>query len=101
LTQNEIDNPLKWGASRWLWPMESNGVPAEALLGLTMDSTALLAARQAEQILGDRYKRGNFVLSQPIALDDYKQVGLLESETNAYMETAHWQAVRQWVAQNW
>jgi len=66
-----------------------------------MDSTALLATRQAEQILGGGYTRGNFVLSQPIALDDYKQVGLLESETNAYMKTAQWQAVCQWVERNW
>ncbi|GAB2885749.1 patatin-like phospholipase family protein [Paraburkholderia jirisanensis] len=101
LSQTEIGDPLEWGASKWLWPAQSHGVPAEALLGLTMDSTALLAARQAEQILGDRYKRGNFVLSEPVALDDYKQVGLLESETNAYMKTAQWQAVRQWVGQNW
>jgi predicted acylesterase/phospholipase RssA len=101
LTQDEIGDPLKWGATKWLWPLKSGGVPAEALLSLTMDTTAALAARQAEQILGGNYQRGNYVLSQPVALDDYEQVALLESETDAYMQTAEWQAVCQWVEANW
>jgi hypothetical protein len=96
-----VGNPLDWGVSTWLWPAESGNVPAAALLGLTMDTTAMVAAQQAGQILNANYQRGNFVLSQFIGLDDWHKAPELEKETQAYMRTAEWQRVCQWVEQFW
>ncbi|WP_175956091.1 patatin-like phospholipase family protein [Burkholderia sp. BCC0405] len=98
---NAVGNPLNWGISTWLWPLEYRGVPAAALLGMTMDTTATIAARQAEQILNTHYRRGNFVLGQSIGLDDWQKVPELEQETLAYMKSAEWQQVCQWVEQYW
>ncbi|MEB2607699.1 patatin-like phospholipase family protein [Burkholderia cenocepacia] len=101
IAPDAVGNPLTWGVSKWLWPLESGRVPAAALLGLTMDTTAAIAAQQAGQILNAHYQRGNFVLGQSIALDDWHKVPELEKETQAYMRTAEWQRVCQWVEQFW
>ncbi|TKC86005.1 patatin [Trinickia terrae] len=96
-----IGDPLGWGVSKWLWPWASGSVPARALFSLTLDTTSMLAAQQSEQILGGDYRRGNFVLGQPIGLDDWKKVAEMENETNVYMKSQEWQGVCQWVEQNW
>ena len=99
---NAVSDPLDWGVTHWLWPFSDGVVPATALLNLTMDATAELAAVQAGQLLGGNYMRGNVPLTQPFALDDYQNVGKLVSATHAYIENSDdWQKVRSWVAQNW
>jgi hypothetical protein len=97
-----IARPLDWGARYWLWPSQSGHVPAMPLLNLTLDTTARLAATQAQQILGDNYCRGNVPLRDPIGLDDWKHTALLVDDTTHYIEYApEWQVVRAWVAANW
>jgi len=77
-------------------------VPATALLNLTMDATAELAAIQAGQMLGGNYMRGNVPLAQPFGLDDYKNVGELVSATQNYIKNSpEWAKVRNWVEANW
>lgn len=102
IPSHAVSNPLDWGVTHWLWPFSDGKVPATALLNLTMDATAELAAIQAQQMLGANYMRGNVPLSQPFALDDYKNVGELISATQAYIKhSPEWQAVRTWVHENW
>ncbi|MDQ0045026.1 patatin-like phospholipase family protein [Variovorax boronicumulans] len=96
-----VSDPLNWGVTHWLWPFSNGTVPATALLNLTMDATAELAATQAGQMLGGNYMRGNVPLAQPFGLDDYKNVGELVTATQNYIETSEWAAVRSWVQQNW
>jgi hypothetical protein len=96
-----VGEPLDWGVTKWLWPLASGKVPAVALLGLTLDTTATLAAHQAEQVLGDHYTRGNFVLDRPVELDDWRAVAILEKETRDYMKTPDWQNVCRWVELHW
>lgn len=97
-----VPSPLDWGITHWLWPFSDGVVPATALLNLTMDATAELAAIQAAQMLGSNYMRGNVPLAQPFGLDDYKNVGQLVSATQNYIETSsEWAAVRSWVQQTW
>jgi hypothetical protein len=99
---SSVSNPLDWGVTHWLWPFRDGVVPATALLNLTMDATAELAATQAGQLLGNNYMRGNVPLAQPFGLDDYKNVGELVSATQKYIESSpEWAAVRSWVQQNW
>jgi uncharacterized protein len=102
LTASAIGKPLSWGATKWLLGAAVNHeIPAAALLKLTLATTAELAAQQAKQILSDRYTRGNFALSQSMPMDDWKKVPEMEKETYAYMKTAEWQGVCQWVEQHW
>ncbi|OXI78810.1 patatin [Burkholderia sp. AU33423] len=101
IPRDAVGNPLAWGVSKWLWPFESGGVPAAALLGLTMDTTATIAAQQCGQILNSHYQRGNFELSQFVGLDEWQKAPELEKEAQAYMRTAEWQRVCQWVEQFW
>ncbi|WP_418116344.1 patatin-like phospholipase family protein [Variovorax sp. NFACC27] len=97
-----VPNPLDWGVTHWLWPFSNGVVPATALLNLTMDATAELAATQAAQLLGDNYMRANLPLAQPFGLDDYKNVGELVNATQDYIENSlEWAAVRSWVGTNW
>ncbi|HKT96033.1 MAG TPA: patatin-like phospholipase family protein [Paraburkholderia sp.] len=99
-----IGDPLSWGVTSWLYPWSSgpNGViPAMALLNLTLDATAELAAIQAKQMLGGACERGNVRLSRPYPLDDWQHVGELVKATSNYMNTPEWQNVRNWVKQNW
>lgn len=96
-----IPKPLNWGVNHWLWPAKSGKVPAAALLNMTLDFTASTATRIAEQLLGNHFCRGNFVLTTPVALDDWKQAGELVTQTKAYMKTQAWQDVRTWVKNNW
>ena len=78
------------------------GAVNAALLNLTMDATAELAAVQAGQMLGGNYMRANVPLDQPFALDDYANVGELVRATQHYIEhSADWQTVRAWVGNNW
>ncbi len=97
-----IPKPLDWGVTHWLWPFSDGVVPATALLNLTMDATAELAALQARQLLGGNYMRANVPLQQPFGLDDYKNVQTLVNATQAYIEkSTEWAQVRTWVQQNW
>ncbi|WP_454908741.1 patatin-like phospholipase family protein [Variovorax gossypii] len=97
-----VSNPLDWGVTHWLWPFSNGVVPATALLNLTMDATAELAATQAGQMLGGNYMRGNVPLARPFGLDDYEHVGELVSATQNYIKTSpEWAAVRGWVQKNW
>ena len=102
IPNSDVGNPLNWGVTSWLWPSGNGLVPAMALLNLTMDATAELAAAQAAQLLGGNYMRGNVPLSQPFALDDYQNVGELVKATQHYIEHSEdWQQVRVWVGENW
>ncbi|GLQ47835.1 patatin [Dyella lipolytica] len=99
-----IGDPLNWGVTSWLYPWSSgaNGVvPAMALLNLTMDATAELAAVQTGQVLGGAYQRGNVPLNKPYPLDNWQDVDVLVQATSKYMNTPTWQSVRNWVKQNW
>lgn len=99
-----VSDPLKWGVTHWLYPWSSGPggvVPAMALLNLTMDATAELAAIQAGEVLGANYQRGNVPLPKPFALDDWKNVDELVKATKAYMATPTWQGICSWVKRNW
>ncbi|WP_349778655.1 patatin-like phospholipase family protein [Xanthomonas sp. WHRI 6108] len=96
-----IGNPLGWGATSWLHPWASGPVPAMPLLNLTMDATAELASIQAEQVLAGNFRRANVELQHPYALDDWKHVADLASQTQAYLQTDAWKQTRDWVASRW
>ncbi len=96
-----IPDPLSWGTSTWMWPWASGGVPAMSLMNLMFDATEQAATAQSQQILGANIARGNVPLPQPFALDDWEDVQTLVGYANSYMQSAEWQLIRNWVANNW
>lgn len=96
-----IGDPLKWGVTRWLWPFESNTVPATALLNLTMDTTAAYEATVSSKLLGKSAMRANIQLNETIPLDAWKDVGKLETIAKTYMASNDWTNVLNWVSNNW
>ena len=55
-----VGKPLNWGVSTWLWPWKSRkGVPATALLNLTMGLSAENAGGVTERLLGTNMVRIN------------------------------------------
>lgn len=97
-----VSDPLKWGVTHWLWPLADDGVPAMALLNLTLDLTAAEATAQAARILGSQFRRGNFVLPEPFGLDDWQHVAKLEQWTEHYLATsADWARICDWVEAEW
>lgn len=96
-----MHDPLDWGVTHWMWPFASGKVPAMPLLDLMMTCTSQVATQEARHLLADRFCRGNVLLPQPYALDDWEHVAELEKLTRAYMQTAEWAAVRAWVKRNW
>lgn len=101
IAPDSVSNPLNWGVTHWMWPWQSNQVPAMALLSLMMDCTAKVATSEAQQLLADNFHRGNVDLPEPFPLDDWKQVAKLEQYTKAYMSSKDWQCVQEWVVKNW
>lgn len=98
-------NPLRWGVTTWMWPTQwrygGATVPATPLLNLTFDCTSQVASIQAKQILKGNYRRGNFPLKEPIALDDWKKVNELIKDTTEYLQSNEWREICQWVECNW
>lgn len=94
--------PLNWGATTWLWPAAWGGhVPAAALLALMMDATSESSTTVAEHLLGENFCRANVELDKPYAMDDYKDIGILEDRTADYVKGEAWRKVRDWVEENW
>lgn len=101
IANSSIGDPLKWGVTRWLWPFASNGVPATALLNLTMDATAAYEATISSKLLGAAAVRANVRLNETIPLDAWKDVGKLETIAKTYMASSEWTNVLNWVSNNW
>ena len=95
-----IPKPLKWGVNYWLWPRESRGVPAVALLNLALDLSAANLTTIAQGLLGDNLVRINPALTQNIPLDGYSpaQYKLMDAAITAAKASAEWQRAKAIVA---
>lgn len=87
-----IGDPLDWGLTHWMWPFESNGVPATALLNLALDASAENLGSVASNIMGDNLVRIQPVLSQPVPLDAYakKDYDIMDKAVEAAMASDNW-----------
>jgi patatin-like phospholipase/acyl hydrolase len=101
IAPTSITNPQDWGATHWMWPYQSENVPAMALMNLMMDCTAKVATSQASQLLAEHFCRGNLTLPMPVPMDDWQHVCELNQYTKIYMETNDWKKVRNWVETSW
>jgi len=92
--------PPDWyGILAWLSPITQQPTPQLPLIAALMDSVSDLNSFQCSQLLGNNFRRGNVQLTQTINLDDYQKVGELKKMTEAYMASAEWTEIKQWVGQ--
>lgn len=90
--------PPEWyGVLAWLSPITLPPTPPLPLLPLFMDAVSDIDTFQCRQILGNNFRRGNVQLTEPINLDDYQKVGAIKKMTDAYMATAEWKEIKQWI----
>lgn len=90
--------PPEWyGVLAWMSPITLPPTPQFPLLEVLMQGVSDIDTFQCRQILGDNFRRGNVQLKEPIDLGDYQKVGELKKWTEAYMATAEWQEIKQWI----
>lgn len=90
-------NPDWYGVLAWMYPFTNAPTPEFPLLPVLMDGVSEVATFQCRQILGNNFRRGNVQLKETINLDDYEKVGILKKWTEAYMATAEWKEIKQWI----
>lgn len=97
---DNFGDPFNWGVYRWLNPYSAPPQPALPVLAAFWDGQSEVDAFQADLILGsDRYRRANVMLPEFIAIDDFQAVPQLEEWAQDYIASEEWQAIKQWVKQ--
>ena len=91
-------NPDWYGVLAWMYPFTKPPTPQFPLLPVLMDGVSEIATFQCRQILGNNFRRGNVHLKETINLDDYQKVGEIKKWTEAYMATAEWKEIKQWIS---
>jgi hypothetical protein len=89
--------PDFYGILAWLSPITLPPTPEFPLVAALMDSVSDVNSFQCSQLLGDNFRRGNVQLTQTINLDDYQKVAELKKMTDAYIASAEWKEIKQWV----
>jgi hypothetical protein len=90
-------SPQWYGVLAWMSPLTSPPTPQFPLLPVLMDGVADADTFQCRHILGNNFRRGNVKLTKPINLDEYEKVGELKKMTEAYMASAEWKEIKEWV----
>ena len=96
---NNLLLPEWYGVLAWMSPLTLPPTPQFPLLPVLMDGVSDIDTFQCGQLLGNNFRRGNVQLTQPIDLDDYQKVGELKKMTEAYMDSAQWKEIKQWIGQ--
>jgi len=98
---NTFGDPFNWGIYRWMNPYPPAPEAPFPLLAAVWDGQSEVDSFQSRMILGeDRYRRANPVLPESVRLDDWQAVPKLEEWTQEYIVGEEWQAVKQWVKEN-
>jgi patatin-like phospholipase/acyl hydrolase len=89
---SSIGDPLDWGLTYWMWPFASNGVPATALLNLSLDASAENLGSIAGNIMGGNLVRIQPVLKKPVPLDGYtkKDYAIMDDAVKSAMASEAW-----------
>jgi len=89
--------PNFYGILAWLSPFTLPPTPEFPLVAALMDSVSDVNSFQCSQLLGNNFRRGNVQLTQTINIDDYQKVAELKKMTDAYIASAEWKEIKQWV----
>lgn len=92
IAAGDVGQPLNWGVTTWMWPFASGGVPATALLNLTLDLTSQNLEKITQNLLKKQITRINPVLTAPVALDEYtpKDYAIMDEAIKAAMASDDW-----------
>jgi patatin-like phospholipase/acyl hydrolase len=98
--------PMNYGIKNWMWPEASGSTPAMPLMTAMFDGVSDVDSYQCQQLLGNRFQRGNVQLPTPYALDDYQDIATLQGYVNAYLGNdgnapdQNWTDVVKWIKSN-
>ncbi len=92
IAASDVSNPLDWGVTKWMWPFESDGVPATALLNLTLDAASQNLGKITGNLLSQSLVRINPILTSPVALDEYttKDYKIMDEAISSAMKSNDW-----------
>ena len=94
-----VPPPTDYGPLMWMLPIALNATPALPLISILMDGVSSVDSFTCQQILGANYLRLQVPLPAAIPLDDYQDVGQLESAATAYMTGPAWTQAESWIKQ--
>jgi predicted acylesterase/phospholipase RssA len=95
-----------YGPLLWLFPVSIFNAPPVPLISILMGGVSSIDSLEAGQFLGNNssglpnFMRVNVPLPSSIALDDWQDVGQIESAFQTYTAGPEWQQVETWVQQN-
>ena len=80
----------------------SSQTGSPALINLLMDVEAQIPEQVATNLLGDRYRKLNFALPKPVALDDYKEIDKLLKYTREFIgsDLVRWHETILWTKEH-
>ena len=92
VAEGDVGQPLDWGVTTWMWPWASGGVPATALLNLTLDLASQNLGKITQNLLKKQITRINPVLTKPVALDEYtaKDYAIMDEAIKSAMASNDW-----------
>ena len=98
--------PMNYGIKNWMLPEASGSTPAVPLMAAMFDGVLDIDSYQCQQVLGNRFQRGDVQLPATYALDDYKDIETLTGYVNAYLgkdgntPSENWTDVTNWISSN-
>jgi Patatin-like phospholipase len=98
--EDGIKGPTDWGILDWLF---NDDTPTDTpLISVMCDLNDQIPFVILSRILGESYKRFNFPLQHPCALDDYEAIPALIEETDEIITAMHekWSGTCDWITSN-
>ena len=97
-----LKDPEDYGVAAWLSPSARGQTPALPIVSAFFDATSLADILVCRQLLkeGDRYRRIQVNLTQPVGLDDWKKTDQLEKIASDFFSTVAWTEHVKWVKES-
>lgn len=103
ISEGNVGRADCWGAWQWLRPFSRDGgeVPAAPLIEAALTASAASCEQYAKRMLGDRFIRANLDLEQPYALDNWRDITVLEEAVAVFVKTDAWDIIVDSVYRYW
>lgn len=100
------NGPMNYGVQNWMWPFQDGPTPQLPLMAAMFDGVSDVDSYQCQQFIGNRFQRADVQLAAPYALDDWQDIGTLQTAVNSYLgkngnqPSQNWIAVKNWINTN-
>jgi hypothetical protein len=97
---DRVPPPEQWGIFEWLCPIAQAPKPAMPLLHAIWEAFEEIDSYQCQQLLGDGFRRLNIPLPEPIHLNEYDKVGLMQEIVADYAASPAWVDLCSWIKEH-